>query len=213
MIVPFLMLGLGTVRMLAGGEHGNHEGTQPKPAAALPHCPVMDDEPIDFASSAPSDEGPVYFCCRDCIPKYQSDPAKYAAKVAAQRKALAARPKVQVSCPVSKDPVDREVFAENGGQKVFFCSKACADKYKAEPGKYAAGLANSYTYQTTCPVMGKEIDPKAFTTTAGGARIYYCCKGCDKKLLAEPAKYLPKMVAQGFHFEAKDLPPAAPKEP
>lgn len=57
----------------------------------LPNCPVM-DQPIDFAISVRTADGPVYFCCKGCIAKYQANPAKYAEKVAAQRKALANRP-------------------------------------------------------------------------------------------------------------------------
>ncbi len=191
----------------------NDKATTPAgQTAAQPKCPVMADEPVNFAMSAESPEGPVFFCCKDCIPKYLKDPNKFTAKVAAQRKILADRPKIQVSCPACNDPVDGKVFLENGGQKIYFSSPECMAKYKSEPGKYASGLANSYTYQTKCPVMDEEIDPKSFATLAGGGRVYFCCKGCDKKLFAEPAKYVPKLAAQGFLFEPKDLAKAASKE-
>jgi len=164
----------------------------------------MGDEPVNLAVSVATPEGPVFFCCKDCIPKYQADPNKYAAKVAAQRKALADRPKAQVMCPACNEPADAKIFMESAGKKILFSSTECMATYKAEPAKYAAGLANAYTYQTKCPVMGEDIDPKAFTTLANGTKVYFCCKGCDKKLFADPAKYAPKLAAQGIVIEPKD---------
>jgi len=48
----------------------------------------MENEPIDLAIYTKTNEGRVYFCCKDCIAKYKANPAKYAEKVAAQRQAL-----------------------------------------------------------------------------------------------------------------------------
>ena len=175
--------------------------------SGLPKCPVM-DEPVSFAVSVAADDGPVFFCCDACIPKYKKDPAKYAAKVAAQRKALAGRPKVQVTCPVSGEPVDRKAFIEKNGEKVYFCCKDCISKFQKEPDRYKVALANSYTYQTKCPVMGGDIDPQSFTTLAGGQKIYFCCPACEKKLFDDPAKYGPKLEAQGFKIKPDQIKPA-----
>ena len=172
--------------------------------AELPKCPVM-DEPINLAVSVATDDGPVFFCCKDCVSKFQANPAKYATNVAAQRKALADRTKIQVICPVSKEPVDLEVFVESEGQKVFFCCKGCVNKYQREPAKYASALANSFTYQTKCPVMKEDIDPKSFATAGNGTKIYFCCKGCDKKFFADPAKYAPNLAAPGFTVNPKEM--------
>ena len=206
LLVPLIALSFAvTPGMAQHGGHGDHQHGQKEPALApLPNCPVM-DERINLAVSVATDDGPVFFCCKDCISKYQAEPAKYATKVAAQRKALADRPKIQVTCPVSKEPADRDVFVESGGRKVYFCCKGCVNKYQADPAKYASSFANSYTYQTMCPVMNEEIDPKSFTTAGNGMKIYFCCKGCDKKFFADPAKYAPKLVAQGFTVNPKEM--------
>ena len=188
-----------------GHGQGDHQHDKAATSTAeLPKCPVT-DEPINLAVSVATDDGPVFFCCKDCVSKFQADPAKYATKVTAQRKALADRAKVQVTCPVTKEPVDPEVFVESGGKKVFFCCKGCVNKYQREPAKYASTLANSYTYQTKCPVMNEEIDPKSFTTAGNGMKIFFCCKGCDKKFFADPAKYAPRLVAQGFTVNPKEM--------
>jgi Cu(I)/Ag(I) efflux system membrane fusion protein len=46
--------------------------------------------------------------------------------------------------------------------------------------------------QTTCPVMGGPIDPNVYTEYKG-KRVYFCCKGCDKKFMENPEKYLDKL--------------------
>ena len=188
-----------------GNDRGIHEHAQ-KGAAVypFPNCPVT-DEPINLAVSVDTNDGPVFFCCEGCISRYQASPSKYAGKIAGQRRTLAKRPKIQVTCPVSTDPVDQDIFVDKSGHKVFFCCKGCINKYEKNPAKYASALANSYTYQTKCPVMGEDIDPKAFTATVNGKRFYFCCKGCDKRFFEDPKKYAPNLGAQGFTVRAKAM--------
>lgn len=193
-----LVVGTGARPVMAQHGHGDHEQAEHGQTAAVPKCPVM-DEPASLALSVDTVDGPVYFCCKGCMAKYRAKPGKYTAKVAAQREALAGRAKVQVICPVSKEPVDRKVSIESDGKKVYFCCKSCAGKYQADPAKYAGALAGSYSYQLKCPVMGGEIDPTASTKLATGETIYYCCQMCDKKLLGNPGKYNENLVAQGIH--------------
>ena len=184
---------------------------KPKKAAPLPNCPVM-GEPIDFSVSTATDDGPVFFCCSGCIEKYTKNGAKYAEKVAAQRVALKDRPKIQVTCPVSGKPVDAKVSIDQDGQKVSFCCKGCVGKYEADPGKFKTALANGYTYQTKCPVTGEEIDPAASSVLASSQKIYYCCPKCGDKLTADPAKYAPKLAAQGVFIDVKKMLEAGKKE-
>ena len=173
----------------------NAEGDDASPASKI-LCPVM-DEPVNFLIAANTTDGPVYVCCKGCVKKIEQDPSKYAKKIAAQRAALAKLPKVQVTCPISGEPVNPEITVENNGEKVAFCCGGCAKKFKAKPDSFKAKLAASYTYQTTCPVMGKKINPKSFTTLKSGAKVYYCCPGCDSKLRGNPDKYADALEAQG----------------
>lgn len=47
--------------------------------------------------------------------------------------------------------------------------------------------------QTTCPVMeGNPINKDIFVDYKG-KRVYFCCKGCDKKFMENPEKYLDKL--------------------
>lgn len=172
--------------------------------SSLPLCPVMGD-PVDFNIKTMTDEGPVYFCCPMCIKKFNENPDKYAEKVARQRKQLHERERIQVTCPVSGEPVDKNVLISRGDEKIYFCCAGCKPKYEADPKKYAAKLEASYTYQTHCPVMGGKIDPTAFTDLPTGERIYFCCSGCDKKFLTDPAKYAQNLEKQGIHLNMEKL--------
>ena len=47
----------------------------------------------------------------------------------------------QTVCPVMDgNPIDKNVFTEYKGRKVYFCCKACIDKFNADPEKYVAKL-------------------------------------------------------------------------
>ena len=138
-----------------------------------------------------------------CIKKLEKQPTKYSEKAAQQKAVLAKMPRVQVNCPLSGRPIDKEIFVEVAGEKVYTCCNNCKSRYAANPGKYAAKLAASYTYQTKCPVMGGDIDPTVFGDMPSGQRIYYCCGRCDAKLKKDPAKYAAKLAEQGIKLDAK----------
>ncbi len=174
----------------------------------MPKCPIM-DEPINLAVSTPTDDGPVFFCCKGCIKDYKAEPGKFAAKVASQHKILAKWDKVQVTCPVSGEPVESKVFTEHNGEKVGLCCKRCVKAFDSSPGKYKAALANSYTYQTKCPVSGSAIDASVSTVLPGGETVYFCCGDCSDKFMANPDKYAPKLAEQGVKVSVAKIKAAA----
>jgi len=55
--------------------------------------------------------------------------------------------------------------------------------------------------QTTCPVMGGEIDKSQYVDYKG-KRIYVCCSGCLEKLKKNPEKYIKKLEKMGQTPEA-----------
>ncbi len=180
-------------------------------AAALPRCPVM-NEAVDFNTKTMTADGPVYFCCSSCIKKFEANPEKYTGKVQEQRAALAKMPKVQVTCPVSGKEVDQAVSIEQNGQKIYFCCKNCPAKYEKEPAAYKAKLADSYCYQTKCPVTGDKIDPAAYAELPTGGRVYFCCSDCIPQFKKDPAKYAPALDKQGVGVDVKAMKAEAQQE-
>lgn len=43
---------------------------------------------------------------------------------------------VQKICPVMEGPIDKNIFVEYKGKKVYFCCEACKEKFNEEPEKY-----------------------------------------------------------------------------
>ncbi|MHC4423823.1 MAG: YHS domain-containing protein [Planctomycetota bacterium] len=46
----------------------------------------------------------------------------------------------QTTCPVMGNPINKSLFAEYKGKKVYFCCAGCVDKFKANPEQYIAKL-------------------------------------------------------------------------
>ena len=43
-------------------------------------------------------------------------------------------------CPVMGEPVDKNIFVEYNGRKIYFCCKDCVKKFEENPEKYLANL-------------------------------------------------------------------------
>lgn len=173
---------------------------------SLPDCPVG-GQPINLAVRAETDDGPVFFCCRHCMKKFDAEPTQYAEKVRAQRRSLAGLARIQVTCPVSGEPVKDDVFVGDRDSRVYFCCKNCRGKYVKAPAHYAAKLASSFTYQTKCPVTGDRIVPQAATTAPAGETVFFCCMECPEKFRKDPARYAPKLEEQGYRLDLSEKTP------
>jgi P-type Cu+ transporter len=82
-----------------------------------------------------------YFCSPGCMHKFVSSPAKY---LSANRGAVESAPQARVPTKLNQDPVcgmtvDPSKAAssvEQEGKLYHFCSRGCAEKFKADPAKY-----------------------------------------------------------------------------
>lgn len=46
----------------------------------------------------------------------------------------------QTTCPVMGGAIDKSIFVEYKGKKIYFCCKGCVDTFQADPEKYLAKL-------------------------------------------------------------------------
>ncbi len=46
----------------------------------------------------------------------------------------------QTTCPVMGGAIDKTIFVEYKGKKVYFCCPGCVETFKANPEKYVAKL-------------------------------------------------------------------------
>lgn len=126
----------------------------------------------------------------------------------------------QKICPVSGQPLGSmgDPLALNvNGQRVFVCCAGCVDAVESDPAKYAAGRpqitlatataadAEAIDRQELCPVMDEPLGSMGtpIKLTVGDKPIYLCCKGCIKRVEADPAKYL-AMVYTGQNARQGD---------
>ncbi|QEG01490.1 Archaeal TRASH domain protein [Stieleria maiorica] len=126
---------------------------------------------------------------------------------ASQHQLAAAAIARQKICPVSGKPLGsmgQPVAVDVNGQTVYACCGGCVNAIKSDPAKYAAGRpqitvatstaadAAAIAAQKVCPVMDEPLGGMGtpIKVMVGDKPIYLCCKGCIKKVQAEPAKYL-----------------------
>jgi YHS domain-containing protein len=113
----------------------------------------------------------------------------------------------QKICPVSGKPLGsmgQPVAVDVNGQTVYACCNGCVNAIQSDPAKYAAGRPEitittstaadvaAIAAQKVCPVMDEPLGGMGtpIKVMVGDKPIFLCCKGCIKKIQAEPAKYL-----------------------
>lgn len=97
-------------------------------------CPVMGN-PIDRSLHADADGVRVYFCCAGCPAKFRKNPGKYIAAMRADGVEPERLGKPQTLCPVMKNPIDRSLYEDFDGERVYFCCAGCVDKFLKDPGR------------------------------------------------------------------------------
>jgi YHS domain-containing protein len=114
-------------------------------------------------------------------------------------------PAAQTTCPVMGGEINKEIYADHDGKRVYFCCPACIEKFKNDPDKYPGKLKESgqkpltltsLSPQSTCPVMGGGINRELYADYQG-KRVYFCCAGCKAPFEKEPDKYLEKLRKSG----------------
>lgn len=131
---------VGVMAVLSAVILGQDKGTAPKQGtqAKVPQtlCPIT-NEKIDLSVYADHDGKRVYFCCKDCIEKFKQDAAEAVKSMESKGIILDA---AQVNCPVMGEKIDRNVYVDYGGRRIYFCCKGCIDKFNQDPQKYSKKL-------------------------------------------------------------------------
>ena len=99
-------------------------------------CPVMGgkinkDVYVDYQSQR------LYFCCPGCKEPFLKDPEKYMKKIADENVLLES---VQEKCPVLGGNIDKKVYTDYKGRRVYFCCPACIENFEKNPEKYLKKL-------------------------------------------------------------------------
>ena len=59
---------------------------------------------------------------------------------------------LQTVCPVMGGEIDKEVYTDHGGKRIFFCCEACLETFKKDPETYLKKMEESGVtlYKTPC---------------------------------------------------------------
>jgi YHS domain-containing protein len=113
--------------------------------------------------------------------------------------------KPQTTCPVMGGAIDKKVYTDYKGKRIYFCCPGCIATFKKDPEKYLKVLSDKgesvevikkLKPQTLCPVMGEKIDKTVYIDYQG-KRVYFCCEGCITTFKENPEKYLKKIQDAG----------------
>lgn len=123
---------------IAGDDHGHKhekaakdEATEVKPQTT---CPLTGKELADKELFADHEGKRVYFCSPECRAPFLEDPEKYIKKLEDEGVTLA---KLQTKCPVmTKNNINKKLFADYEGKRVYFCCPGCKPTFLKDPGKY-----------------------------------------------------------------------------
>ena len=96
------------------------------------NCPVMGGK-IDKNVYLDYQGQHVYFCCPDCKEKFLKDPEKYFKKIQDDGVLLES---VQKKCPVMGNDIDKKVYTDYKGRRIYFCCSSCKTKFAEDPEKY-----------------------------------------------------------------------------
>ncbi|TWT46165.1 YHS domain protein [Phycisphaerae bacterium RAS1] len=197
---------------------GDKKADAPKAAAkaAGPLCPVS-GMPIKESFSTDYKGKKVYFCCDKCPAKFSENPDKFKDQVKAQWSAMIPL-RMQVTCPGCGKPCSDKFTSTESGEAVNFCSADCKAKWDKGDQEMRKGLGKTYTFQTRCPMMDEQIDPKS-SETVDGKTVYFCCDDCkggfakdkaaamkkvDEQIKANQAAWIMKQAAKPAAGEKKE---------
>ena len=88
-------------------------------------CLFADKAPVEDKASDWK-EGKVYFCCGNCLKKFEGDKKSFASK--ANHQLIASKQVEQKACPFSGGPLKKESTIEFKGATVGFCCDNCKGK-------------------------------------------------------------------------------------
>ena len=63
--------------------------------------------------------------------------------------------KTQTTCPVMGEPINKKIFADYQGKRVYFCCKMCVKRFQKDPEQYLKKLTDAGVAPDNTPVEQK----------------------------------------------------------
>jgi Cu+-exporting ATPase len=75
----------------------------------------------------------------------------------------------QKLCPVTGDPISKDIFIDYNGRRIYFCCNMCPAEFKKDPEKFLKKLDEQMK------AGGSEKPPEAVAPAAAGQAVVYTC--------------------------------------
>lgn len=83
-------------------------------------------------------------------------------------------PKPQKTCPVMGGKIDKSVYTDYEGKRIYFCCPACIPEFKKDPAKYIKKLEDESVVLEKVPTTGSPENPRRDRPKGCGD-----CGGCS----------------------------------
>jgi hypothetical protein len=129
----FSTLALAAVLALWTAAASAADEKAPAPAAKpQTKCPITGN-PIDKTLFVDAEGFRIYLCCKGCVDKVTADPKAAIAKIRANGEEPAKVPPPQTKCPIMGGKINKSVYADVEGYRIYACCPMCLPKIKADP--------------------------------------------------------------------------------
>jgi len=98
-------------------------------------CPISGKD-IDKDVYVDHEGKRIYLCCPDCVEKATADAKKIVARLESEGIKLAKATVKQTLCPVMGGEINKELYSDHDGKRVYFCCAMCKPIFEKDPAKY-----------------------------------------------------------------------------
>jgi len=83
---------------------------------------------------------------------------------------------MQTTCPVMGGKINKDIYADYKGERVYFCCEGCIPQFQKDPAKYINKLENEGVKLQEVPTA--EVENKSKITTGSKCNQRGLCDGC-----------------------------------
>lgn len=157
-------------------------------------CTVQGEHDADLELYRDYAGARFYFCCNECVVKYDKEPAKWV-KTSRERKGVTTAE--FLFDPVSGAKVRKERArgtSDFQGIRFFFTSAANKQAFDKEPARFGKLPEKE---SLTCPVMNEPVRSYAQADSFvdfEGVRYWMCCASCFDPMRRDPQRFASKVT-------------------
>ncbi len=106
----------------------------------------------------------------------------------------------QTRCPVTGDKIDKAVFVDFQGQRIYLSGPDCREKFLQDADRYFGNIEREKVtlenIQTICPPCGMSLTHRKHFTDYKGRRVFFCSEGCRSHFGQDPVAMLNKLPGE-----------------